>query len=212
MLKESLLPLLTRARYYLPEHDVYGLTKEGTVGDDITVRYFHIYYDNVRASQEKNEYLKQLIKKEKHLQKKVDEKIRRKEDVVPFEKLFKLKYDDNGYLESHKRKENEIQKEVDKLGFFVIVTSKEMTASEALDIYRKRDNVEKIFRMLKTGLEYDPFRVHSQDSLESKTYVMFIASIVRNYLFQGLKKLSKKDKNKKNYTVPAAISELEKKR
>lgn len=74
MLKESRLPLLTRARYYLPEHDVYGLTKEGTVGDDITVRYFHIYYDNVRASQEKNGYLKQLIKKEKHLQKKVDKK------------------------------------------------------------------------------------------------------------------------------------------
>ena len=72
-----------------------------------------------------------------------------------------------------------------------------MTASEALDIYRKRDSVEKIFRMLKTGLEYDTFRVHSQDSLESKTYVMFIASIVRNYLFQGLKKISKKEKDKR---------------
>ena len=110
---------------------------------------------------------------------------------VSYEKLFKLKYDNNGYLESYKRNEDEIQKEIDKLGFFVIVTSKEMTASEALDIYRKRDSVEKIFRMLKTGLEYDTFRVHSQDSLESKTYVMFIASIVRNYLFQGLKKVSK---------------------
>ena len=90
------------------------------------------------------------------------------------------------------------------------MTSKEMTASEALDIYRKRDSVEKIFRMLKTGLEYDTFRVHSQDSLECKTYVMFIASIVRNYLFQGLKKVSEKEKDKKSYTVPAAISELEK--
>ena len=210
MLKEAHLPLLTKARYYLPEHDVYGLTKKGTIGDDMTVRYFHIYYDNVRASQEKNEYLKQLVKKEKHLQKKVDEKIRRKEDMVSYEKLFKLKYDNNGYLESYKRNEDEIQKEIDKLGFFVIVTSKEMTASEALNIYRKRDSVEKIFRMLKTGLEYDTFRVHSQDSLESKTYVMFIASIVRNYLFQGLKKISKKEKDKKSYTVPASISELEK--
>ena len=62
----------------------------------------------------------------------------------------------------------------------------------------------------KTGLEYDTFRVHSQDSLESKTYVMFIASIVRNYIFQGLKKISIKEKDRKNYTVPAAISELEK--
>ena len=134
----------------------------------------------------------------------------RKINVCSYEKLFKLKYDNNGYLESYKRNEDGIQKEIDKLGFFVIVTSKEMTASEALDIYRKRDSVEKIFRMLKTGLEYDTFRVHSQDSLESKTYVMFIASIVRNYLFQGLKKVSKKEKDKKSYTVPASISELEK--
>ena len=92
----------------------------------------------------------------------------------------------------------------------MIITSKEMSASETLDMYRKRDSVEKIFRMLKTGLEYDTFRVHSQDSLESKTYVMFIASIVRNYIFQGLKKVSEKEKDRKNYTVPAAISELEK--
>lgn len=209
-IKEALLPLLTKAKYYLPEHDVYGLTRQGTMGNDMLVRYFHIYYDNVRASQEKNEYLKQLMKKEQHLQKKIDEKIRRKEDMVSYEKLFKLKYDNNGYLQSYKRNENAIQKEIDKLGFFVIVTSKEMTASEALDIYRKRDSVEKIFRMLKTGLEYDTFRVHSQDSLEGKTYVMFIASIVRNYLFQGLKKVGQKENDKKNYTVPAAISELEK--
>lgn len=64
--------------------------------------------------------------------------------------------------------------------------------------------------MLKTGLEYDTFRVHRQNSLESKTYVMFIASIVRNYIFQGLKEISRKEKDKKNYTVPAALGELEK--
>lgn len=209
-IKDAMLPLVTKAKYYLPEHDVYAMTKTGTLGDEITVRYFHIYYVNVRASVERNEYLKQMQKKEEHLQKKVDEKIRRKEDLRTYEKHFKLKYDSNGYLQSYKRNENEIQKEIDRLGFFVIVTSKEMTAGEALELYRKRDSVEKIFKMLKTGLEYDTFRVHSQTSLESKTYVMFIASIVRNYIFQGLKEVSRKEKDKKNYTVPAAIGELEK--
>ena len=124
--------------------------------------------------------------------------------------MRQLEFDNSSVTSIVTIHEDEIQKEIDKLGFFVIATSKEMTASEALDIYRKRDSVEKIFRMLKTGLEYDTFRVHSQDSLESKTYVMFIASIVRNYLFQGLKKISKKEKDKKSYTVPASISELEK--
>lgn len=89
--------------------------------------------------------------------------------MAAYKKLFQLKYDINGYLESsYRRNEDEIQKEIEKLGFFVIVTSKEMSASDALDIYRKRGSVEKIFRRLKTGLEYDTFRIHSQDSLESK--------------------------------------------
>ena len=34
--------------------------------------------------------------------------------------------------------------------------------------------------------------------------------LIRNYIFQGLKEISRKEKDKKNYTVPAAISELEK--
>ena len=206
-IKENTMPLMTaKAKYFLPNHEVYAVTKTGTIGDDSLVRYFHIYYDNVRAGQEKNEYLKQLEVKENHVKKRVEEKIRRKEDMTSYEKLFKLKYDNNGYLQSYKRNEKKIQEELDKLGFFVIITSKEMTAGEALDIYRKRDSVEKIFRMLKTGLEYDTFRVHSQPSLESKTYVLFIASIVRNYLYQGLRTVAAKEKNKKNYTVPAAIS------
>ena len=210
-IKENSLPLMTaKAKYFLPDHEVYAVTKTGTIGDDLLVRYFHIYYDNVRAGQEKNEYLKQLEVKENHVKKRIEEKIRRKEDMTSYEKLFKLKYDNNGYLQSYKRNEKKIQEELDKLGFFVIITSKEMTAGEALDIYRKRDSVEKIFRMLKTGLEYDTFRVHSQSSLESKTYVLFIAGIVRNYLYQGLRTVAAKEKNKKNYTVPAAISELEK--
>ena len=210
-IKENMMPLVTtKAKYFLPEHEVYAVTKTGTIGSDLLVRYFHIYYDNVRAGQEKNEYLKQLEIKEKHVKKRVEEKIRRKEDMTSYEKLFKLKYDDNGYLLSYRRNEKKIQEEMDRLGFFVIITSKKMTAGEALDIYRKRDSVEKIFRMLKSGLEYDTFRVHSQPSLESKTYVMFIAGIVRNYLYQGLKEVAKKEKNRKYYTVPAAISELEK--
>ena len=57
-----------------------------------------------------------------------------------------------GQAEEKRERAKELQKEIDKIGFFVIVTSKEMTASEALDIYRKRDSVEKIFRT-KTGTE-----------------------------------------------------------
>jgi transposase len=207
-LEEAILPLATKTKYYLPNHNVYGLTRTGKLGDDMTVRYFHIYYDNIRAGEEKNEYLKSLLEKEELLKKRVAEKIRRREDMGAFTKEFRLKYDDNGYLISYKRNENVIQKKADRLGFFVIVTSKKMSAQEALEIYRNRDSVEKIFRMLKSGLEYDTFRVHSQSSLEGKTHVVFIAGIVRNHIYQKLKEI--KGSDKKNYTVPAVINELEK--
>ena len=59
--------------------------------------------------------------------KKVEEKIRRKEDLRAYEKHFRLEYDSNGYLQSYKRNENKIQKEINRLGFFVIVTSKEIS-------------------------------------------------------------------------------------
>ena len=63
-IKDAMLPLFTKAKYYLPEHDVYAMAKTGSLGEEMTVRYFHIYYDSVRARMERNEYLKQMQKKE----------------------------------------------------------------------------------------------------------------------------------------------------
>ena len=208
-LKESILPLQRKNEYYLPEHNVFGLTVEGKLWEgDKKKRYIHIFYDNIRGNEERNRYLAQIDKKEKALIKKVDEKIRREEELLAFKKQFKLNFDMNGYLESYRRNERAINEFTDKLGFFILVTSEEMSAADALQTYRDRDSTEKLFRALKTGLEYDTYRVHSQQSLEGKTHIMFIAGIVRNRLFQSLKE--NRGKDKKNFTVPAAISELEK--
>jgi len=208
-LKEAMLPLRTKNEHYIPEHGVYGLTVEGKLWEsDNKSRYIHIFYDNIRGNEERNRYLDQLEKKEKMLEKKVEEKIRTEEELLSYKKHFRLNFDNYGYLESYKRNERSIKQCTDKLGFFILLTSEKMSASDALQIYRDRDSTEKIFRALKTGLEYDTYRVHSQQSLEGKTHVMFIASIVRNRLFRVLKNTRGKDK--KNFTVPAAISELEK--
>jgi transposase len=194
---------------YLSSYGIYAKTLEGSLWkDDKRKRYIHVYYDNMRANEEKNRYLDQLEKKEESLKKKVAEKIIKEEELLSYKHHFKLEFDDYGYLLDYKRINNKIKNDVDKLGHFVLVTSKKMEASEALNKYRSRDSTEKLFRALKTGLECDTFRVHSQESLEGKMQVTFIASIVRNELFQKLKEI--KGKDKKNFTVPAVIRELEK--
>ena len=82
-----------------------------------------------------------------------------------------------------------------------------MDATKTLDIYRGRDNIEKMFRSLKSGIDFNKARVHTTESLKSKVFITFIAMIVRNEMFQKMEELRKK--NRKAYTVPGILSELE---
>lgn len=61
-----------------------------------------------------------------------------------YEKFYNLGFDENGYFLNYQRKEKAIRKYIDNTGIFVIITSKEMTAVEALETYRDRDCVENI--------------------------------------------------------------------
>lgn len=54
------------------------------------------------------------------------------------------------------------------------------------------------------------FRVHSDEALTSKVFIFFIAAILRSQIYFGLKELKQKENDRKNFTVPAIIKELEK--
>lgn len=202
--------LKTSIRHYITAHNVYGCTVNETLySNEEKQKHIHVYYDNVRAANEQNIYLDLFNKLEEELKGKVKAKIVVKKDLTRFEKKFKLKFDDNGYLLSYQRNDRYIQEQVEKLGYFVIVTSKEMSAEEAIDIYRNRDAVEKMFRSIKTDLASSTFGVHSDESLVSKMQLIFIASIIRNEIFQKLKPIREKEKDKKNYTVNASLHILD---
>ena len=89
----------------------------------------------------------------------------------------------------------------------MIVTSKKMDAAEALSIYRDRDAVEKTFRMEKSYLGFDVFRVHGTEKLESKAFISSVALIIRNEIYQALK--LGYNKNRIENTVPKVIREYE---
>ncbi|WP_270512266.1 transposase [Holdemanella biformis] len=166
--------------YYIGEHGVYGTTvKKQLYGQETNI---HVYYDDIRASEEKVALMSRYETWEKEIEKKVAKRIATEGEMKKYRKVFKLKYDQNGYLVAYQRNSRYIKEEIRNLGFFFIITSEEMSASKALDIYRG-------------------------ESLKSKVFVTFIAMIVRNELFQKAEELRKK--NRKAYTVPGMISELE---
>ncbi len=208
--EEVRIEIRLSVKYYIAEHEVYGTTVKSKLFNEDKTRYFHIFYDDVRAAQEREVYLRRLKKMEEVLEKKVEKKLSRKEELRVYEKYYLLKFDENGYLLSHKRRDSIIQKEIDKLGYFVLISSEKMTASEALSKYRDRDAIEKLFRTIKSLLGMDTFRVHETSSMEGKCFLAFLSAILWNEMYLAMKPLKKEEKDRKHYTVPAMMKEMEK--
>ena len=188
--------------------NLYGITfKRKLYSDDIKDRYIHIFWDKKRASDEEFRVLNQLSGCENDLLKMIEMEKIDNSILERCKKYFEVEIDKNK-ITSYSRNEQKVQNELRKCGCFAIITSDEMTKEEALYNYRHRDGIEKIFEVSKSFLGEDVFRVHTSESLHSKQQVVFIAEILRAELFNKLSSIREKDK--KNYTVPAVIRELEK--
>lgn len=94
-----------------------------------------------------------------------------------------------------------------KSGIIVMVTSEQLTAQETEDAYAKRDNVEKTFRALKSHLGMDRIGVTTEEAIHGKGLIWFTSSILHALLFN--KTTALRISNRKYYTVPAMIEELE---
>ena len=74
-----------------------------------------------------------------------------------------------------------------------------------------QDRSEKLFRTDKSYLGNKSIQVQSDESVDAKIFIEFVALIIRNKIYTCLKDAMLENDNKANYmTVPAAIKELEK--
>ena len=105
-----------------------------------------------------------------------------------------------------------IERALKLCGYFCIITSERMSASEALVLYKGRDISEKLFRADKRFIGARCERIQSSQSMSSKLFIEFIALIVSNRIYNLLKEqmLRMITTHHKYLTVPAAIRELEK--
>ena len=196
--------------YSLRKHRLYGTTvKKMLFGSDKQDRYFHVFYSDMKASAER-ENLEARIEKMKRVLDSVKGK------AVSFSgeyaHYFKLEiYDKDGTFLGYRENKEVIEKELELCGYFVIVTSRKMTAAEAIDLYKSRDTSEKMFRGDKSYLGNKSLRNHGNESASSKIFVEFIALIIRCRIYTLLQKEKERlDKTPNFMTVPAAIKELEK--
>lgn len=129
-----------------------------------------------------------------------------------FEHYFRLYYNEgNGKFLLPEDRTDVIEHENSLSGYFCIITSENMTAKEALLLYKNRDASEKLFRGDKSYLGDKALRVYGDSAAESKIFIEFLALVIRNRIYNCLKDEWIKLEKRPNYmTVPAALKELEK--
>ena len=63
-------------------------------------------------------------------------------------------------------------------GFFLLVSSKDLTHSQALKIYRERDSIEKMMDSLKNVIKIKPVRVWTDDEIKGALLIGFLAQLI----------------------------------
>ena len=216
------------SRNYIKALDQHGMTVSGKLfEEDTKQRYFHIMWNEDLAKSHKMELLNHIDVKEAEIKRYMEQKTRLSMDQVGrLSEFFGIVTVQDGTITTKKkgrgkgtkveagyiitdyeREFEEIDIALNRCGFYILVSSQEMTAEEASERYSKRDCVEKVFQALKSALGMDKYGVSSDDSIHGKSLIWFIASILHAVIFN--KTAGLRVNNRKDFSLPAIIDQLD---
>jgi len=197
----------------IPYYDVNGITAEADLfPTDEKKRFFHIYYSDYRKAKERAKLNSEIRDQKEYLEslKGTNTQIDSRYTEF-FDPIYYHKGKPDQVLQMVRDKKEAISQAIKLCGYFCIITSREMTATEALELYKSRDASEKLFRGDKSYLGERCMRTYHDEPTHAKIFIEFVALIIRNKIYTCLKDRMKEIQKKKNYmTVPAALKELDK--
>jgi len=162
--------------------------------------YIHYYYNIDKAAEDEKNFDRNLIA----LQHELEYGKRIPEHERQYRKYFEVKATPKRGIRVSV-KEDAVKKAKRYYGFFALMTNETMDAITALEIYRNKDLVEKAFGNLKERLNMRRTLVSSEQSLDGKMFVEFIALIYLSYI-----KKQMQDTNLfKSYTLQGALDRLD---
>ena len=195
------------------QYKAYGTTIERTLyPSDDKNRYFHLFYSSQKHAFEQ-ELLEAKIDRMKTSLRKVYGKVSEMDRSYAhyFKPIYYHEGEEDQILQLAQEKSEVIEEEIRLCGYFCIITSKKMSAKEALELYKSRDESEKLFKGDKSYLGNKAVRVQSDEAAAAKIFIEFVALVIRNKIYTSLKDAVLEDDSRANYmNVPAAVRELEK--
>ena len=103
-----------------------------------------------------------------------------------YDRYFLINRTKDGKL-AFKRNNRAIDEQLEMCGYFLIAeTDFKKTTAQILDIYRRRDVIEKSFDGLKNETDMKRLRTQSSETANGKLFVAFISLIVRSYMLNSL--------------------------
>jgi len=174
---------------YSPEYDLYALTQpvewdysqkrpyKGDVLQEKRRMYLHLYHSSERALEHEKTLNHLLVT----LQHELESGRRRPENEKRYSTYFDVKTTPvrGAKVEA---KDDAIEAAKKNYGYFALLSNDIKDPIMALETYRNKDLVEKAFGNLKERLNLRRLAVSSEQSLDGKLFVEFIALIILSYI------------------------------
>lgn len=173
--------------------------------------YLNLYFNpEVRANfvtklratiEYERQYLEHVVK-----QKQIINKDTLALDCRHFDIVF---YKESGRVRSYSLNEKKVEEEKILVGYFAnLEVNLKLSAIEANEHYRLRDEQEKSFEGRKTRFNFDRLRCSTEESLRGREFILFVASIILSHLRRLWREKIKPD-NKLRQKYPTEIDILE---
>jgi transposase len=170
----------------------------------------YLYLDERKRVEEKELFIKSLMEIEEHVKSfsfNSEEKIEQffLGSKKEYRKYFDIVKSDRKYIIL--RINEKIERKIKTFGMFILLShSSNLTAKQVLELYRRRDSVEKFFDTMKNEINQKRLHIHSQEALEGLLFIDFISLIFYSYMI----KVFKEKELNKNYSIPEVMFELRK--
>ncbi len=180
---------------YCESHEVFALCvpvtwdyaqKRPYKGDAIREgrrMYLHLYFNSERAAEDEQRLTRRLLA----LQKELESGVMKPENARLYDKYFEIHETPARGIKVIARQEA-IDEARKNYGYFALISNEVKDPVKAFDIYRNKDLVEKAFGNLKERLSMRRLLVSSEQSLDGKLFVQFVALIYLSCIKQAMQK------------------------
>ncbi len=174
--------------------------RTGEVIKDTKRMYLHLYYNDQKATDDKIAFNKLLDI--------LEEELVSNKRTPEHEKLYTKYYEVNQTPVrgvSLVPKQDAIDMVVKNYGYFALISNGVKDPLDTLEIYRSKDLVEKAFGNLKERLNMRRTSVSSEENLDGKLFVQFIALMYLSYISKAMSD----NQLFKSYTLQELLDELD---